>query len=103
MAKISAWSLAGKRSSENSMVWKSRPVAACQLTSAIGIHAARFLSNRLVAMMAARSQAFQRWLVPHLRFSGESLWLVSPSLHAIIEDLLLVASASKGGLTLALV
>ena len=28
---------------------------------------------------------------------------VSPSLHAVIEDLLLVASASKGGLTFALI
>jgi hypothetical protein len=28
--------------------------------------------------------------------------LIAPSLHAVVEDLPLVASASKGGLTLAL-
>jgi hypothetical protein len=32
-----------------------------------------------------------------------SLLLVSPSLHAVVEDLALGASVSKGGLTLALV
>ena len=43
---------------------------------------------------------------PVVKYSNALVWsgysLIAPSLHALIENLPLVASASKGGLTLAL-
>src|SRR6516225_9485138 len=51
------------------------------------------------------SNLFQRMrylAAARCRYSDEDFYLITPSLHAVIEGLPLVASAGKGGLTLAL-